>query len=70
MHITRCLHIAQDVLLKFGNGRQRVRDILVLLNVSDDFCGFGPFGKVDQCCLLDNGGYTVLNERKIGKINT
>ena len=65
MHVSCRLHIGQDVILQVADGLQRVRDVLVLLNVTYDICGFGAFGEVDEIRLLDNGRYAVFDEGKV-----
>jgi hypothetical protein len=54
MHISSCLHIAQYVLLQLWYWLQGVRYILVLLNITNDFRGFGAFSEVYQCGLLND----------------
>jgi hypothetical protein len=54
VHISSGLHVAQYIVLQVANGLKGVWDVLVLLNVSDDICGFGAFGEVDQVCLFDD----------------
>lgn len=70
MHVSRGLHIAQDVVLQLGNWLQRVAHVLVLLDVADDFGRLCPLGKVNQVRLLNDGGDTVLDKCKIGQVNT
>lgn len=48
MYIARSLHVAQDVILKFGHRLQGIWHILILLDVADDLCSFGAFGEVDR----------------------
>lgn len=69
MYVARSLHIAQDVVLKFGHWLERVGHILVLLDVADDLCGFGTFGEVDEIRPFDDGGNAVLDEGQIGKVD-
>ena len=70
MNIAGCLHVAKYVVLQISDGLQRVRHILVLLNVPNDICRFGAFGEVDKVGLLDDRGYAIFNEGQIGQIST
>ena len=69
MYVARSLHVAQDVVLKFRHGLEGVGNVLVLLNVANDFCGFGTFGEVDEVGTLDDGGDTVFNEGQVGEVD-
>lgn len=62
MHIPRGLHITQNILLQLRHRLERVGDVLVLLDVSDDFRGFGALGEVDEGGFLDDGGDAVFDE--------
>lgn len=66
MHISRSLHVAKDVVLQLGHRLQGVSHILVLLDVTNHLCRLCPLGEVDQVSLLDDGGYAILNEGKVG----
>lgn len=68
MNITSSLHVAQDVLLKVGNRPERVWNILILLNVPDDFGGLGPFSKVYEIGALDHRWNAVLDKRQVREI--
>lgn len=70
MHVSRSLHVSEDVILKLRNGLERVRHVLVLLNITDYFCGFGAFGEVDEIRLFDNRGDSVFNEGEVGEVYT
>lgn len=48
MYIASTLEVTEDVILKFADGLQKVRHVLVLLDIPDDFCGLGPLIEVDQ----------------------
>lgn len=48
MHVAGGLHAAQNVILQLRNRLQLVWDILVLLNVANDFSGFGALVEVNQ----------------------
>lgn len=69
MYIARSLHVAQDVVLKLRHWLEGVRHILVLLDVADDLCRFGPFGKVDVVRAFDDRGNAVLDEGQVGKVD-
>lgn len=69
MHIARCLHIAENVILQVSNRLQGIRHLLVLLDLSNDFSGFGSLGEVDQVGLLDDRRNSVLDERQIREID-
>ncbi len=62
MHISCRLHIGQNVILQVADGLERIRDVLVLLDVTYDICRFGAFGEVDEICFLDYGRYAVFDE--------
>lgn len=69
MYIARSLHVAQDVILKFGHRLQGIWHILILLDVADDLCSFGAFGEVDGVESFDDRGNAVLDEGQIGKVD-
>ena len=62
VHIARSLHIAQNVILQVADGLQGVGHVLVLLDVTDDFGGFGALGEVDEVGAPDDGGDAVFDE--------
>ena len=70
VHITCRLHVAQNVILEVADGFERVRDDLVLLDITDDLGCFGPLGKVNVVGLLDNRWDTILDEGQVGEIDT
>lgn len=70
MNITSSLHVAQDIILKVGNGPERVWNILILLNVTDDFSCLGPFSKVYEIGALDHRWDAVLDKRQVREIYT
>ena len=47
VHVARRLHVAEDVVLEVDDRFEGVGHVLVLLDVADDFGGFGAFGEVD-----------------------
>jgi hypothetical protein len=69
MDITSLSHIAENVLLEIRDRVERVRHILVLLYISDDFGGFGPLGEVDEIGVLNDRCNAVFDEGEIGKIH-
>ena len=69
MHVTRGLHVAQDIFLKLGHGREWVGHVLVLLDVADDFGRFGTLGEVDECGFLDDGGDSIFDEGEICEVD-
>ena len=70
MDIAGALHVLEDVILQFIHRRKRERDVLILLDIADDFCRLCPLGKVDQIRLLDDSGNTILDEGQVGQIYT
>lgn len=68
MHVTSRLHIAQDVLLKVDNGPEGIWNILILLNVADDFGGLGPFSEVDEVGALDHRWDAVFDKGQVRKV--
>lgn len=69
MDITRRLHIAENVILQVADGLQRIRHILVLLDIPNDFGRFGTLGKVDQIRFLDDRRNAVLDECQVSKVD-
>lgn len=68
MHVTSSLHVAEDVLLKIGNRPENIWDILVLLNVTDDFGGLGPFSEIDEVGALDHRWDAVLDKGQVREV--
>lgn len=62
MHIASRLHVAQYVILQVGHRFENVRNVLILLDISNDVGSFGPFSKVDEVCAFDYRGYAVFNK--------
>jgi hypothetical protein len=62
VHIASGLHVAEYVILQLGNGLKKITDILVLLNIPDDFRCFGSFGEIDKASFLDDGRDSVFDE--------
>lgn len=69
MYVARSLHVAQDVVLKFGHRLQRIWHILIHLDVADDLCSFRAFGEVDRIRPFDDRGDAVLDEGQVGKVD-
>jgi len=70
MHIACCLHVREDVLLKLRDRLQWIGHVLVLLNIANDLCSLAALGEIDEVGLLDDSWDTILNESKIGQVNT
>jgi hypothetical protein len=70
MHIPSSPHITQNILLQLRHGLQRVRHILVLLDVADDFGGLCAFGKIDQVGLFDDIWDAFFDEGEIREVDT
>lgn len=70
MHISRRLHITQNVVLQLGYWLQGVTHILVLLDITNHLSGLRSLGEVDEISLLDDGGDAVFDEGQIGQIYT
>lgn len=51
------------------NRREQIRHVLVLLNVSDHFGGFGAFVEIDQLGWR-KGWNSIFDERQVGKVDT
>lgn len=69
MHIARGLEITEDVVLKFWNRLEEIRDVLVLLDVANDLGGLRSLVEIDQFRRRERG-YTILNERQIRQVDT
>lgn len=69
MYVTGGLEVAEDVILKFRDRLEEVGDVLVLLDVSDDFGGLCSLVEVDQFGWRERRN-AVLNERQICQIDT
>lgn len=70
MYVPSCPHVFQDPLLEIKYRVERVRHVLVLLDVADDFGGLGSLGKIDQLGVLDHRRNAVLDESKVGQVYT
>ena len=70
LHIgVHLLHRIEDILLQLRHGLQRVRRVLVLLDVADDLGRLGALGEVDEVRALDDGGDTVFDEGEVGEVD-
>lgn len=47
VYVTGRLEVTEDIILELGYGLKEIRDVLVLLNVPDDFGGLCPLVEVD-----------------------
>lgn len=68
MYVTSRLHVAEDIILKVGNRPKGIWNILILLNVADDFGGLGPFSEVNEVGALDYGWDAVLDKGQIREV--
>ena len=70
MHIASMLHVGQNVLLQLRYALKRIGHILILLDIADDLRSLCALSEIDEVGLLDDGRDAVLNESKIGQVNT
>ena len=63
MHVRGSLHVVQYPLLQVWHGTERVWDVLILLDVPDNFGGLCSFSEVDKLRVLDHRRNAVLDER-------
>lgn len=68
MHVTSRLHVAEDVLLKVDNRPEGIWNILILLNIADDFGGLGPFSEVDEVGAPDHRWDAVFDKGQVRKV--
>ena len=69
MHIPCRLHIAENIVLKFRNRLERIWDVLILLDITNHFRGFGSLCEVDVIGSFDDRWDAIFDESKICKIN-
>lgn len=69
MHIPSGLHIAENVILEFGNRLKRIGNVLILQNVTNHLGCFGAFGKVYMVGAFDDRGNPVLDKCKVRQVN-
>ena len=69
MHISCCLQIAEDVILKFRDRLEGIRDVLVLLDFSDHFSSFDSLSEVNQISAFDDRRNAILNEGEVREVN-
>lgn len=69
MYIPCRLHVTQDVILQIADWLEWVGHVLVLLDVTNDFGGFGALGEIDELCAFYDGGYAVFDEGQVCEIN-
>ena len=65
-----CLHLVEDPGLLLRYWVQGIGNVLILLNVPDDFGSHLPLHEVDQLRILDHRGYSILNEDQIRQVDT
>ena len=70
VYVARRLHVREDVILQLRHRLQRVRYVLVLLDVADHLGSLRTLGEVDKVGLLDQRGDTILDERQIREVHT
>lgn len=70
MYVTCRLHVAEDVFLQLRHWLQRIRHILILLDIANDFGRLRTLRKVDEVCAFDQRGNTVFDECQVGEIYT
>ena len=70
VYVARRLHVREDVILQLRYRLQRIRHILVLLDVAYDFGCLRALGEVDEVCLFDERGNAVLDEGQISEVDT
>ncbi len=70
MHVSCGLHITKDVILQLWDRLQRIRDILILLNITNHLGCLRPFGEVNHVGLLDDRWYAILDECQVGQVYT
>ena len=63
------LYCVEDVLLQLRHGLQRVRRVLILLNIADYLGSLGALGEIDEIRALDDGGDAVFDEGEVGEID-
>jgi hypothetical protein len=68
VHVARRLHMVQNPLLEILNGLERIRYVLILLYVANDFGCLGSFRKIDQLGVLDDRCDAIFNEGKICQV--
>ena len=69
MHVSCCLQVAEDVILKLRNRLEGIRDVLVLLNFTNHFGSFDSLSEIDQIGALDDGGDAILNESEVREVD-
>ena len=70
MYITGCLHIVEDIVLKLWNRLERVRNILILLDVAYHLGGLSTLSEIDQVSTLDDGRNSVFDKGQVREIYT
>lgn len=69
MHVSRCLHITQDVVLKLRDRLKRIWHILILLDISNHFGSLCSLGEVDGIAAFDDGRDAIFNECEISEVD-
>jgi hypothetical protein len=60
--------MVQNPLLEIRNRVERIRYVLILLYVANDFGCLGSFRKIDQLGVLDDRCDAIFNEGKICQV--
>jgi hypothetical protein len=68
VHVARRFHMVQNPLLEIRNRVERIRYVLILLYVANDFGSLGSFRKIDQLRVLDDRCNAVFDEGKICQV--
>jgi len=69
MHVPRRLHVAEYIILQVHYGLEGVGNVLVLLDVADDFCGLGALGEVDEVGAFYDRRDAVFDEGEVGEVD-
>jgi len=69
MHVSCCLHVTQDVVLKLRNRLKRIWHILILLDIPNHFGGLCSLGEVDGIGAFDDGRDAIFNECEISEVD-
>ena len=69
MNVSCRLHVCQNVILKVLDGLVWIRNVLILLNITNYIGGLGSLGEVDQVGTLDHRRDPILDERQISQVD-
>jgi hypothetical protein len=68
VHVARRFHMFQNPLLEINHRVERIRYVLILLYVANDFGSLGSFRKIDQLRVLDDRCNAVFDEGQICQV--